>query len=186
MRKGDWKKKKDKRDLHKKYSMQYDAWDASYPHYEHEAWHKRYKKPYVTKEEKIGGYTFKVLDDSPRRIYWEYTQPSYKDKPKVKRNVQTIDDYRWYGSCPKAWNKLYHIRPVRRKWKQWVKAASRLIDVETYCDMHNWYDRRQGYHWSIWDDMDEEWVYCECEFFEMDHISEGMPYPSDKKHVYYY
>ncbi len=138
------------RDRQKQYWS--DHWQ-SYPHYPHQCWSKRYKKPHVTRIEKIGNYEFKILDPSPRYVYWIYKgDPSYPQLPKIKKKQFHITDFNLYRTCPKAWNKIMHIRPNRREWSRFCYHASNL----------NYF------------------------YYHLVAGVDGMPYPSDKKHIYYF
>lgn len=81
--------------------------------------------------------------------YWDnyhhnHDRPTIWPKmPKLRKKQFYPRDYQWYKTCPKAWNKLQHIRPVRREWKHFCYLVREL------------------------------------------QMSEGIPYPSDKRHIYY-
>ncbi len=51
---------------------------------------------------------------------------SILDLPKLKKNRFYPKEFNFYTGCPKAWNKMFHIRPVRRENKYWAKMACTL------------------------------------------------------------
>lgn len=140
-----------------------EYWDT-YPHYPHQAWKRKYKKLVTYKKELWEGHSCLLVDRKKSKIYWEYTKPSYPQRPKRKRHYYLPGGFfPQLNCCPKAWNKLMHIRPNRRKWKRYCQKVT--VSLQSY-----WYD-----------------FGADVEFMFIDyHPSEGIPYPSGKKHVYYY
>lgn len=156
MKKYLWKKKKDKRRIH---TLMQNYWREdmeSFPQYPHDCYIRKFKS-HKTKTRTLFGMEFKTLN-YPGNIYWYVIgPPTYPDRPKLKRNRLYPRDYKWWNCCPKQWNKMYHTRPDRREWTKF----ERLVSVTYYA--------------SDW-------------FLNGDplHISERIPYPTNRRHVYFY
>lgn len=163
-----WRRKKNKSSRYKTYWREANYWDKE-PLYEHEAWVRYHTK------------------SACKHMYFKYIPPlaipGLPLKPKRKRHNENLDEFRWFGRCPKYWNKLHHIRPVRRKWKRWLQLAGQLnYESVDDCEHQEWRGET-----SIWDHYSnlKPCLYTEC-IQALEHISEGMPYPSHKMHIYYY
>lgn len=92
--------------------------------------------------------------------YWYYlSKPcDYPRLPKLKRHIYVHRGcHKQLNCCPKNWNKLVHIRPNRREWKRFCQQ----VTIQDYLDC-----------------LYPEW-------FDFN-ASEGIPYPSSRKHIYYY
>lgn len=182
-----WKRKKDHKTVKQKNDLHWSAWWDKYPHYPHDCYSAFWIKPVIYEEiELLDGFKCKVVDKKLTKKGYTYRPPSYPEVPKRRKKEFHPLDYNLYGCCPKWWNKLFHIRPVRRKWKKYCVDASRLVDVGTYCNCYNWYDRTEGSHAMWWDDMDEELMCCECEDVDTVYAYEGLVEPSHKMHKYYW
>ena len=106
--------------------------------------------------------------------YWYYLSKPCElpSMPKLKRHVYIHrGTFPQLNSCPKSWNKLMHIRPNRRKWKRWCQKVTIPIYYGPGVIESKYWDSTLFFDWS---------------FDHINHTSEGMPYPSGKKHVYFY
>ncbi len=183
MRKKDWKIKKNKKTIRQLSDMYYSNFWHAFPHWPHQCYVKCYTKSPNYSWNTLEELFYKpTIDD--RDYYWKYRgDPSYPILPKVRKKHFTIRDYHWYRSCPKEWNKLMHIRPVRREWKNFCRVAARPVYTKTYCEVETY---QEGIHWSMFDDMDSCVEYCQCKQFETIYAADGIPYPSHKRHIYYF
>lgn len=175
------KKMKDKKYIFDKY---WDDWSAARPHYIHEAWTKIYiKEKIVYKTQLLDDWTLKVIDSKKSKLKWIYKDPSYPDRPKLKKKKFYLHELKWWDICPSFWNNMFHTRPNRRAWKRFCKQVGRL-QYNSYHDCEHQQWDGEGCIWDHWENLDK-CQFNECRKF-LEHVSEGIPYPSNKKHICYY
>lgn len=175
-------RKQTKRNFRQQWEHYWNEDHKKYPKYEHHRWacfFRDYEKVEIVPG--LWGWVTK----GGKKEWLDRGCPSYPEYPKLKKKRYYPKEFNPYSKCPKAWNKMFHIRPCRRKWKKFCADASRLIEVDTYCSIWG-FSGQEGEHWEWWDDCDEEMNFCECQWTELVYAAEGMPYPSHKMHIYYY
>lgn len=153
MRKRDWKRKNDDRNMRSKAEHHWRQFCSENPRYAHQ------------------------------RRFWCYNRdtPSYpvlNPDPLLKKHRVYPRDIHWNGNCcPKTHNKLYHIRPVRRHWKKFCRDVGHLM-YEHGCDLFSIH--------GPWLPLKECYQYLEGMIVGYEsHLSEGVPYPTHKRHVYW-
>lgn len=80
----------------------------------------------------------------PHQVTW-FKVYSFKgnygklDSPKLKKKRFYPKEYNYYKGCPKYWNKLHHIRPIRKENKYWAKMSCTLDEDLIYLAEERFY-----------------------------------------------